>query len=310
MNFLKPEGPQAIEADRLWDVTFAIAVIVFFVVEGALVFILFKFKEGKRAGEPKQVHGHTRFELLWTMIPVLILTGIAFMTVPVIFQQAREPDNALKVEVIGHQWWWEYRYENGVVTANELHIPVNRPVYLELKSVDVIHSYWIPKLAGKQDVVPGRVNTMIIEATEPGEYLGQCAEYCGLSHANMLASAIAHEPADFDAWLDDQMQDAVSASGLAAEGEDLFLNGTFAEGQQCIACHTVGGTDALGVIGPDLTHFADRSRFAGAMFERDDENLTAWLDDPPGRKPGSLMPDLDLTEEQVEALVAYLQSLT
>ncbi|MGQ0679587.1 MAG: cytochrome c oxidase subunit II [Actinomycetota bacterium] len=309
MNFLRPEGPQAVQADRLWDVTFMVAVVIFFLVEGALVFILFKFREGAGPAEPKQVHGHTRLELLWTIIPVLILSGIAFMTVPVIFQQAREPAGALKVEVIGHQWWWEYRYDNGVVTANELHIPVNRPVYLQLKSADVIHSYWIPKLAGKQDLVPGRVNYLTIEASSTGEYLGQCAEYCGLSHANMRAKAIVHEPADFDAWVDDQLQDAVSAP-LAAEGEDLFMNGKFAGGQQCIACHAIKGTPAQGVVGPDLTHFADRSRFAGSMFERTDDDLRAWLENPPAQKPGSLMPDLDLTESQIDALVSYLQSLT
>lgn len=311
MNYLKPEGPRAIQADRLWDVTFGIAVLVFFIVEGALVFILIKFRAGNRTGEPKQIEGHTKFELLWTTIPVLILTGIAFMTVPVIFQQAREPANALKIEVIGHQWWWEYRYDNGVVTANELYIPTGRPVVLKLKSVDVIHSFWIPKLAGKQDVVPGRINTMVIEATKPGEYLGQCAEYCGLSHANMRASAVALEPADFDAWLDDQAQDAVNPPpGLATEGQDLFLNGKFLDGLQCAACHAIKGTAAQGAVGPNLTKFADRSRFAGSMFENDDENLAAWLKNPPAKKPGSIMPDLNLTDEQVEALVAYLRSLT
>lgn len=311
MNYLKPQGPRAIQADRLWDVTFGIAVVVFFVVEGALVFILVKFREGNRRGEPKQIEGHTKFELLWTAIPVLILTGIAFMTVPVIFQQARIPAGAMTIEVIGHQWWWEYRYDNGrVVTANELYIPTGQPVVLELKSVDVIHSFWIPKLAGKQDVVPGRVNKMIIEATKPGEYLGQCAEYCGLSHANMRLKAVALEPLDFQAWLDEQAQDAVTTPGPAAQGQELFLKGKFVSGLQCAACHSIKGTSAQGAVGPNLTHFADRSRFAGSMFERNDENLKAWLKNPPGQKPGSRMPDLNLTDAQVEALVAYLQSLT
>jgi cytochrome c oxidase subunit 2 len=308
MNFLKPEGPIAREADRLWDITFFISVVVFFIVEGALVLILIKFREGAHRGEPKQVHGHTRFEILWTIIPVLLLVGVAYITVPVIFTQAREPEGALKVEVIGHQWWWEYKYDNGVVTANDLHIPTDRPVFLELKSVDVIHSYWIPKLAGKQDVVPGRVNHLTIEATEPGTYLGQCAEYCGLSHANMRATAVAHEPADFDTWVQEQLADSAN-DPLAAEGRELFLNGTFAGGQQCVSCHAVKGTPAQGIVGPNLTHLGSRERFAGSMFERTDENLAAWLEDPPARKPGSKMPDLDLTDEQITALVAYLQSL-
>ena len=307
-NYLRPEGPRAVEADRLWDFTFITAVIIFFLVEGALLFILFRFREGARRSEPLQTHGHTKLELMWTVIPVLILTVIAFITVPVIFAQSREPEGALKVEVTGHQWWWEYKYENGVVTANELHIPAGRPVLLELKSVDVIHSYWIPKLAGKQDVVPGRVNHLTIEATEPGEYLGECAEYCGLSHANMKAKAVAHEPADFDRWVEEQLADAAN-DPLAAEGRELFLNGRFADGQQCVACHAVKGTPAQGTIGPNLTHFASRDKFAGFMFDRTDENLRAWLEDPPARKPGSKMPDLNLNEQQISALVAYLQSL-
>lgn len=310
MNFLYPEGPQAIEADRLWDVTFGIAAVVFIVVEGALIFILMRYRESNAKGEPKQLHGHTRLELLWTAIPAVILTGIAFMTVPVIFDQAQEPEGALQVEVVGHQWWWEVNYANGVVTANEMHIPVDTPVFLSLKSVDVIHSFWVPKLAGKQDVVPGRVNTMTIEATEPGEYLGQCAEYCGLSHANMRFRVFAYEQADYDQWVADQMQPAAEPdAGLVAEGRELFHTEQFAGGQMCASCHAIEGTDAAGIVGPNLTHVADRTRFAGSMFELNEENLRAWLEDPPAQKPGSLMPNLELTEEQISALVAYLLSL-
>lgn len=309
MNYLFPEGPRAQQADRLWDVTFGIAAVIFFLVEGGLIFILLKYREGKSNPSPKQLHGHTRLELLWTAIPALILTGIAFMTVPVIFQQAREPEGALKVQVIGHQWWWEYRYDNGVVTANELRIPTDRPVLLELRSADVIHSYWIPKLAGKQDLVPGRINYLTIEATEPGTYLGQCAEYCGLSHANMRAKAVAQEPAEFDRWVQEQLADARADDASVTEGRELFLNGTFAGGQQCASCHAVKGTAAAGVVGPNLTHVASRDRFAGEMFELNEENLKAWLEDPPARKPGSKMPDLDLTEDQINDLTAYLLSL-
>jgi cytochrome c oxidase subunit 2 len=310
MNFLYPDGPQAVQADRLWDVTFAIAAVVFVLVEGGLIYILFKYRESRKgpAVDPKQLHGHTKLELLWTAIPAVILTGIAFMTVPVIFDQAREPENPLKVEVIGHQWWWEYKYDNGVVTANELHIPTDRPILLDLRSVDVIHSYWIPKLAGKRDVVPGRINHMTIEAPEPGTYLGQCAEYCGLSHANMRAKAIAHEPADFDRWVEEQLADAAN-DGSVNEGRDVVLKGQFAGGQACVACHAVKGTEAAGIIGPNLTHIASRERFAGEMFELNEENLKSWLKDPPAQKPGSKMPDLGLTDDQIDDLTAYLLSL-
>lgn len=310
MNYLYPEGPRAIQADRLWDVTFGIAAVVFILVEGGLLFIVLRYRASRKGApaEPKQVHGHTKLELLWTAIPAVILTGIAFMTVPVIFDQAREPKNALKVEVIGHQWWWEYRYDNGVVTANELYIPTGRPVLLSLKSTDVIHSYWIPKLAGKQDVVPGRINKLTIQATNPGEYLGQCAEYCGLSHANMRAKAVALDPEDFDRWVSEQLADAVDDPSVAA-GKELFLTGSFAGGQSCAACHSIKGTAAAGVIGPNLTHLASRDRFAGEMFELDEENLKKWLADPPNQKPGSRMPDLGLNQRQINDLTAYLLSL-
>ena len=308
LNYLHPEGPRAIEAHRLWNVTFGIAAVVFILVEGALIYIVFKYRASKANTAPKQLHGHTKLELMWTAIPAVILTGIAFMTVPVIFDQARHPEDAMEIQVIAHQWWWEYRYDNGVVTANELHIPVGRPVLLELRSADVIHSYWIPKLAGKQDVVPGRINHLTIEATEPGEYYGQCAEYCGLSHANMRARAFAHEPADFDRWLSEQQAPAVE-DGAVAAGRELFHTGRFAGGQQCVSCHAIQGTDAAGVLGPDLTHLASRTTFAGAMFELNEENLRLWLEDPPARKPGSLMPDLNLTDQQISDLVAYLMSL-
>jgi cytochrome c oxidase subunit 2 len=312
LNFLYPEGPQAIQADRLWDITFGLAAVVFFLVEGALIFILIKYRRSHHAevSTPKQVHGHTRLEILWTIIPAGLLTGIAFITVPVVFNQAREPEDALKVQVIGHQWWWEYKYDDGegLVTANELHIPTGRPVLLEMRSEDVIHSFWIPKLAGKQDAVPGRINHLTIQANEPGEYLGQCAEYCGLSHANMRAKAIAHEPAEFDQWVADQMADAQDDPAVA-EGKNLFLTGRFAEGQNCATCHAVKGTEAAGITGPNLTHVASRTRFAGSMFEFNEENLRQWLEDPPERKPGSKMPDLNLNDDQIDDLVAYLMSL-
>lgn len=311
MNFLYPEGPQAIEADRLWDVTFAIAAVIFVIVEGALIFILIKYRESSSKAAPRQLHGHTRLEIIWTIIPTVLLTGIAFITVPVIFEQAQEPDDALQVEVVGHQWWWEVNYDNGVTTANEVHIPVDQPVFVSLKSIDVVHSFWVPKLAGKQDVVPGRVNTMTIQANEPGEYLGQCAEYCGLSHANMRFRIYAHEQADYERWVTEQQQPAEDdpVDPLVAEGRELFHTGQFADGQLCVACHAIDGTDAAGIVGPNLTHLASRSRFAGSMFELNEENLRAWLENPPGQKPGSLMPDLELSEEEIRALVAYLMSL-
>lgn len=311
-NYLHPVGPIAKTADGLWKLTFGIAAVVFVIVEGLIVVAIIRFKEkSPKDPLPKQTHGNTKAEIAWTVAPALVLALIAVPTVSTIFKLAKEQPNSLQVKVIAHQWWWEYRYkESGVVTANELHIPTDRNVYLTLESDDVIHSYWVPKLAGKQDVVPGRVNHMTLNSPKVGTFEGQCTEYCGFSHANMRLKVMAQSPADFDQWLADQKRDASHPSGtLAAEGERLFTEGKFAGGQSCANCHTVKGTDAQGTFAPNLTHVASRTSFAGSMFEFNDANLRAWLTDPPGRKPGSKMPNLHLSDSQLEALVSYLDSL-
>ncbi|MGH2809464.1 MAG: cytochrome c oxidase subunit II [Actinomycetota bacterium] len=306
LNFLHPEGPSAVESDRIWDLVFAIAVVVFVLVEGALVFVLFRYRQRSDKDAPRQVHGNTRLEIAWTIIPVLLLIGVAVPTVGGIVRQSAEPPaDALRIDVIGHQWWWEYRYpDEDVITATDLHIPTGRAVYLSITSGDVIHSFWVPKLAGKQDAVPGRINPLSMKADRPGKYLGQCAEYCGLSHANMRLTVYAHDPADFDGWVENQKAvPAVPGDPLAARGRQLFLEG------KCAGCHTIEGTNAKGQTGPNMTHFASRTTFAGSMFEVTDENLRLWLEDPPGRKPGSKMPNLKLPEDDILALVSFLQSL-
>ncbi len=297
-------GPVARDADRLWDITFAIAAAIFFIVEGLLIYAIVKFR-ARPGREAKQFHGNTKVEVLLTAVPALILAGLAVPTVRGIFDVAEVPRDALNVTVTARQFWWQYEYQDeGVFTANELHIPTERPVYLTLLGDDVIHSFWVPLLGGKQDVVPGRENYMTIEADKPGVYRGQCTEYCGLSHANMRLRVIAHTPEDFEAWVSDQQEDAAEPTdSLATEGEDLFMNG------ECINCHAVQGTDAQSRVGPDLTHFASRDTFAGALFDTDEENLRAWLADPPAVKPGAKMPDYGLASDEIDALVAYLLSL-
>lgn len=299
---LQPAGEQAEKIDTLFDVSFWIAAAFFVFVQVMLVVALFRFRHRPGQEEPRQVHGNTRLEVAWTIVPALILAALAVPTVGTIFDLAEEPANAMEIRVVGHQWWWEVHYpEEGVVTANEIHIPTGRPVRLTLESADIIHSFWVPRLAGKQDLVPGRVNHLTIQADEPGTYLGQCAEYCGLSHANMRFRVEAQSESDFNRWVSQQTQPARQPTGgLAARGAQIFQTG------QCIACHTVSGTQAQGKVGPDLTHFASRETFAGAIFETNEENLAAWLRNPPGVKPGALMPNLNLTDEQIEALVAYL----
>lgn len=305
-----PEGVQAQRADRLWDVTFAIAVVIFFIVESLLVFTLFKFRQ-RPGREAAQFHGNTKLEIILTIIPSLILAGLAIPTVQTIFTNVDLPEDPINVTVVARQFWWEYRYEDyDIVTANELHMPVDRPVVFSLEGVedDVIHSFWIPRLGGTQDVVPGRTNSLIYTAEEPGEYWGQCKEFCGLSHANMRIRAIVQNEDDFDSWVADQQQPAGEpTTALAREGKEIFM------GQACIGCHTIEGTDAAGQTGPNLTHVASRATFAGAMFRTTEDNLKRWVSDAPAMKPGVRMPsgvgELGLTAEQVQAIVAYLLTL-
>ena len=302
-----PVGQSAKKADALWDLTFAVAVVIFVLVEGALVYALFRFRH-REGREAAQFHGNTKLEIALTLIPTLILAAIAVPTLTTIFTLAAREEGALEVEVVGRQFWWEYRYsDSGVVTANELHIPTGTPVRLAVEGDpnDVIHSFWVPRLAPKQDVVPGRTNYINLQTDRPGTYLGQCAEFCGLSHANMRLRVIAQEPTAFAAWLAEQQRPAArpAAGSDAAEGRQLFVEGA------CAGCHTVEGTPAQGTLGPDLTHFASRSTFAGAMFDNDEESLRRWLADPPGVKPGAKMPDLGLSEQDIEKLIAFLQTL-
>ncbi|MGH2674119.1 MAG: cytochrome c oxidase subunit II, partial [Actinomycetota bacterium] len=284
----------------------------FVLVEGLLVFAMIRFRRRSADDTPRQIHGNTRLEIMWTILPALLLAGVAVPTVGTIFDLASRPEGeVLEVNVIGHQWWWEVEYPDlGVITANEVHVPTDRPVALNLTSKDVIHSFSVPRLAGKQDLIPGRTNTIYLEAPRAGTYLGLCQEFCGLSHANMRFRVIAQGPADFDAWVQSQTQEAaVPPSGtLESEGMEYFSTG------QCIGCHTVSGVEsAVGKVGPDLTHLASRGTFAGAIFDLNEENLTRWLEDAPAQKPGSKMPsglrEMGLTEDQIEAMVAYLLTL-
>ena len=301
------EGPVARQLDRLVDPVFLVAGFVFVLVNGLILYAVVKFRRRSDDDAPKQVHGNAKLELGWTIAPAVVLAVIGIFTLGTIVDINKKAEaGSLEVVVVGHQWWWEFRYPGEkVVTANELHIPTGRQVALSLESVDVIHSFWPPKLAGKLDVVPGRTNHMTLEADEPGVYFGQCAEFCGFSHANMLLRVVAHDPADFDEWVaaNSAVPESVTElTGEAAEGAALFRS------KGCASCHTVEGY-AAGTLGPNLTHLHQRDVFAGAMFELDERNLRKWLRDPPGEKPGSLMPNLDLSEDDITRLIAYLDTL-
>ncbi|HCP62026.1 MAG TPA: cytochrome c oxidase subunit II [Actinobacteria bacterium] len=306
---LNNQGPYAAKENHLFWPVFWIAVAVFVLVQGLLITAIFKFRHKPGNPMPKQIHGNKRMELGWTIAPALLLAGIAVPTVTTIFALAQRPaGQVLDVSVTGHQWWWEVNYPGtGVVTANEIHIPTNEPVSINITSVDVIHSFWVPELAGKQDLEPGRLNHVLIEATHPGVYLGQCAEYCGTSHANMRFRVMAQTPADYQTWLKGQQQGPATAGGLAAQGADVFVHGSWPLGA-CVGCHTIHGVSE-GKIGPNLTHFGSRTTFAGAILRNTPANIAAWLRDPSAVKPGVDMPNLGLSPTEVRELVAYLESL-
>lgn len=323
---LDPAGPIAKDIDNLFMPIFWVAVGVFVLVQGLIVASVIRHRHRPGRPEPVQVHGNTKLEIAWTAAPALLLLFVAVPTITTIFDLAREPKgNPLQVEVYGHLWWWEYIYpELGVSTANELHIPTGRPVRLTLGSIEpglppvdgelaqgVLHSFWVPRLAGKQDVVPGRKNKLTIIATKPDTYFGQCAEYCNLSHANMRLRVIAQEPDDFERWVAEQKRPAAKpASGAAAAGFEIFTG----KGG-CVGCHTVAGIEgATARVGPNLTHLKSRETFAGAVFENTAKNLTEWVKDPPAMKPmrpdqGTGMPDQGLSDAEVDKVVAYLETL-
>ncbi len=352
---LNPAGPVAQKQEDLFQFVFWLAVAVFVVVEGALVLFVWKYRH-RPGAKPSAVHGNTKLEIAWTIAPAVLLAVITVPTITGIWDLAEMPTgpDVVQVDVIGHQWWWEFRYpEQQIVTANELVIPTGKQISIRLCAAGatgaanpktanpdggvgpqgsgpalgepcvepapnlgnaVIHSFWVPRLAGKQDVVPGRTLEMYLSADEPGLYPGQCAEYCGWSHANMRFQVRAVTPDQFTTWVSEQQADAAvpEAGSLADKGMQDFANGS------CIACHAIKGVEgAAAVQGPDLTHLASRDCFAGCMFPTYNEDgsfnteaMKAWLEDPPAVKPGSWMPNYHLKPEEGEALIAYLQSLT
>ncbi len=302
----------------LFYIIFWVAVAVFVLVEGALVYAAVRFRRKPGQGVPAQVHGNQKLEIAWTIVPTLVLAVIAVPTVRDIFYNAHAPQDTMEITVVGHRWWWEFQYpelDPTVVTANELHIPLNRPVNLTLTSNEVNHSFWVPKLAGKVDVIPTRENTLWFVARREGIYYGQCAEFCGIAHANMRFRVVAESQEKFDAWVAGYrtLPAVLEPGSVEAQGQALF----FGRGG-CIACHTTDGPPKFAQIGPNLTKFGARTTMAAGIRENTTENLTAWLRDPSKVKPGNLMaglapiytiPNLALGEEDVAALVAYLHSL-
>jgi cytochrome c oxidase subunit II len=334
---LLPRGDFARIADDLLDTTVKWAVLVFVLVEGVLIYAIFRFRGKPGDPEPHQTHGNTTVEIIWTVIPALILAAIAVPTVKAIFQTNATPaKDALTIEVVGHQWWWEFRYpEYNLTTANEIHVPVGRTVSLRMGSTDVIHSFWVPQFAAKRDVFANRETRMWFKAEAEGEYPAQCAEFCGIQHARMAYRIRAQKPAEFQAWIAhmqtlgpkpapgvkpaaarkstagaQQVRTASegatiqqSQSPLYASGEKLFTT------KGCIACHSLQAVNApKGMVGPNLANVGARSYIAAGTLQNTDQNLARWIRDPQGIKKGVLMPNLGLTEADAQALAAFLRA--
>jgi cytochrome c oxidase subunit 2 len=287
---------------------------ILLLVAGLLLYALLRYRHRPASSapeqEPPQIYGSNQIELSWTVIPVLIVVMLFLATARVIFstEHAGKPSTALDVVVIGHQFWWEYRYPKlGILTANELHVPVSNPrqptpTYLTMSSADTDHSFWVPRLAGKTDLIPNRVTTMWIDPETSGLYLGQCAQYCGTQHAKMLIRVYADDPAHFAAWIAHQQQPAVQ-DPAAAEGRAVF------EHNACMNCHTVSGTVASGRFGPDLTHVAGRDTIGSGAIPNTPANLRSFVDDPAHFKPGALMPAMHLNNHDLDAVTRYLTTL-
>jgi cytochrome c oxidase subunit 2 len=311
-SIFQPHSTPAESIYHLSVFVLAITAVIFLVVFSLLAYAVVRFRSQPAGAErePAQVYGSTQIELAWTIIPILIVVVLFLATARVIhaIQDVPKPATAVEVTAIGHQFWWEFRYPAlGIVTANELHVPVSDPVHptptsLKLLSADTDHSFWIPQLAGKTDLIPNRVNETWLDPHESGLFLGQCAQYCGTQHAKMLLRVYVDSPEDFKVWARGQQQPANEDEKETA-GRRVF------ERTACLNCHAVNGTNGTGRFGPDLTHLMSRRTIASGAAENNPQNLRLWIQNPDSIKPGSLMPAMKLSDTELDALVRYLETL-
>jgi cytochrome c oxidase subunit II len=310
-----PQGPQAKSIADLYWIMFVAAVIVLAIVDGGIIYAGIKFRE--RPGHvAKQFHGQNFLELTWTVIPTLMVVSFSVLSWQKLdfINNTRSSDVGMVIQAEGSQWTWTFSYphedrfkllEGYLQTGEELHIPVGMKVRIELSSKDVIHSFWVPSIGGKKDAVPGRATELWIQADKPGTYKGQCFEFCGDGHADMLITLVAHQQNDYAAWAQQAVKDAnVFQDPNTKVGRQLFFS------LACVGCHTIDKTTAVGKIGPNLTHLMSKKSIAGgALSPVNEENLTRWVSNPPAVKPGTLMPNLGLSQQQVHDIVLFLQTL-
>lgn len=300
-----PVSPQADALRTLIVVTVTLACVIALLVSGLVIYAIVRYRDRGTGIEPKQTGGNRRVEITYTVIPLGIQCGLFIFTAITMrhalpAETTRSPD----LVIVAHQWWWELHYPGGnVVTANEIHLPAGKPFVAELRSADVIHEVWFPQLGPKMDTVPGKPNHLILQADHPGDYLGDCAEYCGPGHAWMRLRAVVQTPAEFDQWEHQQAQVPPQMSGAAARGREIFQRRT------CSQCHAIAGLMPQGTVGPDLTHFGSRATLGAGVLENTPAELARWLADPQAIKPGCYMPRMRLTQEEITDLTAYLEAL-
>jgi cytochrome c oxidase subunit 2 len=310
----RPESPGAGAIYNLSIYLLVVAGAVFLLVETILLLAVFRFR-GRPEEQATQTHGNIKLETGWTVATAVVLFVTLGLTVRTMGEASSLPEAALPqssawpgdtlvLRVVGAQWWWKFEYPDlKIVTANEVHVPEGRPIKLQLESADVIHSFWVPQLGGKTDMIPGHINYSSFLATSTGVYDGECAEFCGAEHARMGFRVFSDSPAEFSAWVKTQQSPAAQPiTDDQKAGRDAFQ-------RSCAACHTVAGTTAAGTVGPDLTHFGSRSSLAANTLPNTADNLAKWLQDPQTVKPGNNMPNLKLDQATVGHLVAYLESL-
>lgn len=312
---LRPQGPAAAHINELWWVMFGFGTAILLLVIGLLFAAILRGERGTSATAPDSSGDDTgrKWPIFGGIVLPLIVIGIVFgysiYTLATIENPNEKPP--IKIEVVGRRWWWEVKYpDQGITTANEIHLPVGVPVQVELKSADVIHSLWIPELHGKMDLIPTRINNITLQADKEGVFRGECAEFCGLQHAHMGFMVVAQSKGDFENWIASQQQPAAAPTDpTALQGQQVFVNAG------CVFCHTVRGLEDKEIdrssvdLGPDLTHLDSRLTIAGASLTRNRGNLAGWIVDAQHVKPGSLMPNMEINAEDLQSLLAFLETL-
>jgi cytochrome c oxidase subunit II len=310
-SIVDPSGPAAAAIAELWWVVMGLAIVVFAAVT-ALILVAAVRRRSRPVGSDRlsgeALAGGSNLLILLggVAVPLVVIVLLQLLTITTAtrVRLLDNPGEPLVIEVTGHKFWWDVTYpDHGVRIANEVRVPVGQVVRFDVTSADVIHSFWVPQLAGKIDMTPGAQTTLRLEASEPGTFRGLCTEYCGIQHARMQFVLVAMEPDEFDTWLAERRDPPPEPEGLARQGLEVF------EGYECIRCHTVEGVSPYTEVGPDLTHFADRVTLAAGVLANDRDNLAGWILDPQRLKPGNRMPPTNLTGDELQALLAYLETL-